>query len=252
MRLKISALLAAIVLTGPAAPVAIAADFIRPLPPVVYHGGWYVRGDIGYKWYGTPTAIFDAPTFGGGFVVPGNGELQNESLSGAWIFGGGIGYDAQGPTRFDFTLDYETPGRFRGELACLLCGPGPGFSVEQADISAWTGLANFYVDLGGTPHFQPYVGAGLGFSALTTTNVTSDNPPGSIYSGATHWNFAWALMAGFTKNMSNSLKLDVGYRYVNLGEARSGVIDDGLANTGFFQYQKIQAHEFRVGLRKML
>jgi hypothetical protein len=42
------------------------------------------------------------------------------------------------------------------------------------------------------------------------------------------------------------------YRYLSLGEARSGVIDDGLGDTGFFQYQNIHAHEFRIGLRHML
>ena len=253
-RLQFTVLLAAMAL---AAPAAMAADLVRPLPvaPVpLPAGGWYLRADLGYKWYADPTAIFDAPSFGPGYVVPGNGELQNESLKNAWAFGGGIGYDPVGPFRTDFTVDYETPANFHGNLACLLCGvgPGPGFSNETADISAWTGLANFYVDLGSHPNFTPYVGAGAGFDELITTNVASDNPPGSSYPGAHHATFAWARMAGVTTNLTPGLKLDINYRYLNLGEARSGVIDDGTGNTGFFQYQNIHASEIRIGIRHQL
>jgi opacity protein-like surface antigen len=249
MRLKIAALIGAIVLTAPAA--AFAADLLRPLPPPPPSGGWYVRGDFGYKFYVAPTTIFDAPAFGAGFPVPGAGELFNESAGPAWTVGAGVGYDPAGPHRFDFTIDYETPSHFYGRLNCTLCGPG--YSEERADVSAWTGLANFYVDLLSHPGvLKPYVGAGIGVSYLTTQNVTSNNPPGATYAGASHWNFAWALMAGVSKDIGPQYKLDINYRYVNLGEARSGVIDDGSGNTGFFQYQHIQAHEIRIGLRKML
>ena len=129
---------------------------------------------------------------------------------------------------------------------------GPGFSNETADISAWTGLGNFYLDIGNHPGFQPYVGAGAGFSYLTTTNVASDNPPGSSYPGASHWNFAWDVTAGATMNLTPTMKLDINYRYLSLGEARSGVINDGLGHTGFLQYQNIHASEIRIGIRHML
>ena len=78
-RFKFSLLFAALAL---AAPAAMAADFVKPLPPVPAApviGNWYLRADLGYKWYNDPTAIFDAPSFGPGYVVPGNGELQNEN-----------------------------------------------------------------------------------------------------------------------------------------------------------------------------
>jgi opacity protein-like surface antigen len=175
----------------------------------------------------------------------------------AWAFGGGVGYDPAGPHRFDFTIDYESPSRFEGNLTCTSVTPpcgAPSYSIETADITAWTGLFNAYLDFGGHPYFKPYIGVGAGFSALTTTNVISvdPTPATTIHTGATHWNFAWALMAGITKDVTPTLKLDIGYRYLNLGEARSGIITDALSQTGFFQYQHIQAHELRIGLRHML
>jgi opacity protein-like surface antigen len=246
-RLRLLALFAALI-SG--APAALAADFIRPMP--LAYTGWYVRADIGFKWYGTPSAIFDAPTFGGGFTVPGNGELFEESMSQALSIGGGVGVDPAGALRLDFTIDYETPSHFYGRLDCPACGGG-GYSEEQADIMAWAGLFNVYWDFERHPwHLKPYVGAGAGFSILTTFNVATNNPGNTVYPGATHWNFAWGLMAGATKDLTVSSKLDLGYRFLYLGEARSGVIADGLGATGYLQYQNIHAHEFRIGLRYML
>src|SRR3954454_18954587 len=124
MRFRISALIAAVVLAIPA--VASAADLIRPLPPSRLpqaQGQWYLRADLGWKMYGTPDTIFNAPTFGPGYVVPGNGELFNETMGNAWAFGGGIGVDPAGPHRFDFTIDYETPSHTYGRLDSTLCGP---------------------------------------------------------------------------------------------------------------------------------
>ena len=64
--------------------------------------------------------------------MPGNGELFNETMSPAWVFGGGIGYDAPGPHRFDFTIDYETPSHFYGRLDCPTCVVTTGYSEETA------------------------------------------------------------------------------------------------------------------------
>src|SRR5262245_16032315 len=102
MRFKIAALIGAIVLTAPAA--AFAADLIRPLPPPPPSGGWYVRGDFGYKWYAPPSTIFNAdPGYAGGIYAPPANQLFNESAGPAWTVGGGVGYDPAGPHRFDFT-----------------------------------------------------------------------------------------------------------------------------------------------------
>jgi opacity protein-like surface antigen len=247
-RLRLSALIGAIMVVAPTAG-ALAADYYPPQP--VPHGGWYIRGDVGYKIYNTPTAIFDAdPAFGPGYFVPGNGELFDETLSGAFIIGGGIGYDPTGPLRVDVTSDYETPGHFYGRLDCQTCGAT--YSEETADISAWTTLFNAYVDLIQSAAFTPYLGVGVGASHLVTTNVASNEPPNSSYPGAGKWNFAWAIMAGVSHQVSQNGVLDAGYRFLSLGEAQSGLIYDAQNDSGRLRYQKISAHEFRVGVRLLL
>jgi opacity protein-like surface antigen len=119
-------------------------------------------------------------------------------------------------------------------------------------------LLNGYVDLGTWWGMTPYVGAGAGVSYLDSsanvdyrymngkpygnrghnTNCVVDS--GSSSGGATCFyygypmdrgptysgiNFAWALMTGFAIDIGPHLKLDIGYRYKNLG---SGVYDQEL------------------------
>ena len=49
--------------------IALAADLSMPAPetpppPIEIGSGWYLRGDIGYKMYNTPSAHFDVAGYG--------------------------------------------------------------------------------------------------------------------------------------------------------------------------------------------
>jgi len=233
---------------------AIAADMPGPPPapspgpfaraPFEFGSGWYLRGDIGYKFYNAPDAHFD---------VAGYGNMINESLTDTGVVGLGLGYKFNQWLRTDLTVDYEWPGHFHGNLNCptLGCLPGPTYSDEYADISAWTGLVNAYVDLGTWGGFTPYVGAGIGTSYLSTSNVHYVNPDASTgtWGGASKWNLAWALMAGVSYNISPKWLLDLNYRYVNLGDAISGPTTFGGQP---IHYDNISAQEIRLGFRYMI
>ena len=65
-----------------------------------------------------------------------------------------------------------------------------------------------------------------------------------LATGATRWNVAFAAMAGVTMDLTPQMKLDVGYRYLQMGSAR---IDD-LA--GSYRVPAT-SHEIRIGLRYM-
>lgn len=224
---------------------ALAADYAPPIdyPPVPIEivSGWYLRGDIGYKWYKDPNGRFD---------VAGYGDMSNESLDDTGVIGLGFGYQYNSHFRTDITIDYEWAGRFRGDLPCPApCGGGGGglFSEESADISAWTGLINGYFDFGTWSGFTPYVGAGVGASLVIVDDVAFVNPDGTTgtYGGDEEWNFAWALMAGASYDLSHKLALDLNYRYLSLGDGKSDV---ALFNT-VIDYEDLAAHEVRIGLR---
>jgi opacity protein-like surface antigen len=61
-------------------------------------------------------------------------------------------------------------------------------------------------------------------------------------------NLAWALMAGAAVDIGAGLKLDLGYRYVRIGESRTELDSDGFG----FKIKPLDAHEARIGVRYMI
>jgi opacity protein-like surface antigen len=212
-----------------------------PQVPVV-EGGWYLRGDIGYKIYQAPSVSYGALDF------------SNEKLNNTGMIGAGVGYRFSDYLRSDVTLDYEFPAKFRGHAPCATCGVGgtSGFSSETAKIDVLTMLVNGYVDIGTWAGFTPYLGAGVGVSRVSTSSIKYSNPDGTSgrYPGDSTWNFSWALMAGGSYAIDQNWAIDAGYRYLNIGDAYSKSFSTGGVNPSRkIAYKDLQAHEFRVGVR---
>jgi opacity protein-like surface antigen len=229
---------------------ANAADLLEPIVPVIPQpeaippqpvgGGFYLRGDVGYKIY----ASHDVSFVGASYV--------NEDVDNTALLGGGIGYRFNPWLRADITGDYEFPARFHGNLSCAACGAGggAGFSNEYAKISAATFLANAYIDLGTWYGFTPYVGGGIGASYVMVDDYHFVNPNGvtGVVGGDGKWNFAWAAMAGVAFDITPNLVLDVNYRYLSLGDGQTKPFTARGA-TQPVEFKNLAAHEVRVGLR---
>lgn len=234
-----TALLAGFVGSAHAADMPMPAPMIvAPTPkliPAEIGSNWYIRGDVGYTMYNTPSASYGA-----------NQDL-NEKFDDAFMIGAGIGYQFNSWLRADLTVDWRAPSDFFSNTVC--CG---GLSNEYSKIAVGTAMLNGYVDLGSWYGFTPYVGAGAGLAALSVSDYRGYNPPGfalsTTFGDHTQYNFAWALMGGVSYDMSKNSKLDLGYRYLNLGDARTKVDGTGVA----VKYKDLQAHEVRVGFRYMI
>lgn len=238
-------------LAGVAVVLATAGQAADLPPPVIEHvpvapvatGGFYLRGDIGYKLYNDPD---------GSFKEPGAADLrfERETLEDAWMIGIGVGYKFNDYLRADITLDYETQAQAKGYAVCNLCTGS--FSEEYTDIDVWTTMLNAYVDLGTWNRLTPYVGAGVGASYVRTDNAFSVNPGQSdgVFQGTNGtWNFAWALMAGASYAVTDNLAIDAGYRYKDLGDAETVVYDGVRTGQGRVHWEDLTAHEFRMGAR---
>jgi opacity protein-like surface antigen len=133
-------------------------------------------------------------------------------------------------------------------------GGGVGAAYLYANQSV-----NFYNDSDGSPYRatltlpNPYPvplvyynpATGLPFNPQPHYNL---GPQNWDYSrSSTKWNFAWALMAGFSYNLTSNLKLDIGYRYVNFGSF-SGIS----SLSGAFFNKQMTTQEIRLGLRYMI
>jgi opacity protein-like surface antigen len=240
---------------------AFAADLYTPEPaapqgpPVVSQSsGWYLRGDVGYAF----TDLRGANYFQGS-----NSNLvdfDRASLDDNFTLGGGVGYQINNYLRTDLTMDYLFKSDFKGSTsgdcgACVAGGPGPATSRDLASITAFSLLANAYVDLGTYGAFTPYVGGGLGgtyvkWDKLHNTSC-SDADSSSCDDTVTHnghgsWRFTYALMAGTSIDLTCNLKADVGYRFRHI----EGGDMFGFNENGGPGYDKgINIHEARLGAR---
>jgi opacity protein-like surface antigen len=205
--------------------------------------GWYLRGDLGY-----------APTRHGRAThanLPGRNILTSAKIDNAFTFGAGLGYRYNSFLRVDLTLDHRFNARFSASGANI-AGPATLYR-DRADFSATTGLVNAYLDLGTWGGVTPYIGGGVGLSNKRFSNYaieTCAQPCGAFaragtLPGKSRNDFAWALMAGLAIDAGGGATVDLGYRYLNLGEAHTGAN----AVLGRVNVRKIESHEFRIGLR---
>jgi len=199
-------------------------------------------------------------------------DLTDTGLGETWTFGGGIGRYFTRNIRGDVTVDY----RFEADAEGTLADPNstlPG--VRHFGVKSTVVLANLYYDFNAGGRFSPYVGVGLGYAFHETTAGTVDGSCGcdGIIEGDSNGHVAGALMAGFAWNLfanrqemagstkdgpvyaapSRALYLDVGYRFLYLGETATGPVR-GLVNgtpdvSEDPTVEEIHAHELRVGLR---
>lgn len=187
-----------------------------PYMPVETASGWYLRGDVAYNFSSTVKAHVDYP----------GGSTQSEyELKRGFSPFIGVGYQFNNYLRADATVGYSQRDS----------------NYYETTTDLWEAMANAYVDLGNYYGITPYVGGGIGFANV---NYDYQGPVDArLKSGGTN-RFEWALMAGIAVDITPRLKLDLGYRYADIGGKdlyQNGDVtirDDG-----------IKTHQIRAGVR---
>jgi opacity protein-like surface antigen len=239
---------------------AVAADLIAPPPPpppVVPMGGWYIRGDIGMtnqRLGSLYNMLYDAATTQNLVNVDKNFE------AGA-LYDIGVGYQFNNWLRADAIVQYRGETGFHGLDVFQRADLGGAYQYDNytAKKSEWLMMANAYVDLGNYYGIVPYVGAGVGASRNTISSFRDmGNDPATgnstlAYAGAhSKWNFAWALHAGLGFKATDNLTIDLGYSYVDLGDARTGDIIAYDGTNNFYNpmyFRNITSHDVKLGIR---
>ncbi|OQP86343.1 hypothetical protein BTR14_11735 [Rhizobium rhizosphaerae] len=238
-------------LTG--SPV-LAADLypVQEAPPVAVApiaGGWYLRGDIGYAF----TDLRGAHYYQG----PGRyvRDFDKADLDDTWTGGIGVGYRATEHLRADFTIDHLGKSDFSGSTSGS-CGVATYCtSRDISSMTAWSLMANAYVDIATWGRFTPYVGAGIGgtrvkWDKLKNTSCetgNSGNCDGTVeHGGKESWRFTYALMAGTAIDITCNLQADVGYRFRHV---MGGDMFGEKWHGGPGSDKGIYVHEARAGLR---
>jgi opacity protein-like surface antigen len=131
--------------------------------------------------------------------------------------------------------------------------PGPPATNDplHTSVRSTTLMFNAYYDLGRFDRFTPYLGVGVGAAYNKTDEVYFTGNPAltNRIEGDSRWSLAWSLMAGFGVQLTERVTLDLGYRYLDMGKAQSGTMD----NAGFVnprvRIDDLAAHELKIGLR---
>ncbi|HEY4775812.1 MAG TPA: outer membrane beta-barrel protein [Xanthobacteraceae bacterium] len=235
-------------------PAAQAADLPVPVPVIHDFSGWYLRGDIGMsneKLKGLSHPSFATAT---AFTWYDRGGFDS-----APFFGLGIGYAWNSWLRFDVTGEYRGKADFHALDRFLNAGVY-NTNDYTGSKSEWLFLANVYFDLGTWWYVTPFVGAGIGI----THNIIAHFRDTNVIAGGGGWadtgtqtNFAWALYAGAAYQVTPQVTLEFAYRYLDLGDARTGTLvnlDPTIVGTNRapMTFRDITSHDLKFGVRWML
>lgn len=184
----------------------------------------YFRIETGYAMTGDPDGS-------GANGVHRSDEIENTGLAGV-----GIGAHINHQLRMEGMLTYRWPMSVDGT-------DGTGNTLS-GEVESGSAMFNLYYDVKqahewfGDDTVTPYVGGGVGVSMLKTDTLQSS--AGTSENGSRSYNLSYAAMAGVATKLSESLILDIGYQFVDLGE---------FEQDGTTEYDGLKAHEVRAGLR---
>jgi opacity protein-like surface antigen len=262
--------------------LASAADLLPPPPPMepapimgAEMSGWYLRGDVGIAVQTGNVNLSISPNPLIGTPADAFNSFYNPTMSASGLFDVGVGYQINNWLRADITGEYRGGSHLQGLEQVAI--PSQGYQnadFYRADTSSIIGLVNGYVDLGTWYGITPFVGGGVGVSSNRMSGLTDAGgftypgnglgfPTGGYFSDGTKTEFAWALMAGLDFNVTQNLKLELGYRYLDYGKFTSGAshcFNGTGANGGFsvancggsanyLSTKDMSSSDFRLGLR---
>jgi opacity protein-like surface antigen len=240
---------------------AQAADLGVPFvpAPVQEFSGWYLRGNLGMTNQQVKSlSLVPLPAAFAGDTI----TTPFLSFDSSPLFGFGVGYQLDKWLRFDGTAEYRSSAHFHGQQVDQFVG---GILPDDytASKKEWLFLANAYVDLGTWWYVTPFVGAGIGASRNTISNFMDFGASGdggirlstTYFDDYSKWNFAWALYAGLSYQVTPAFNVELTYRYVNLGSAQTGTphaFDGTVIPTSPFVFHDITSNDLMFGMRWML
>ena len=197
----------------------------------------YLRGLVGYDW--SRDASFEdadcsstspAALFGCGAGEDGDTLGAYGDFGASPLFEVAAGLEVTNYFRVEAALDYRPSLAFEGNANFRSSGSDQPVS---GDVNQWGAMGFAYLEplaaLGIAAPVRPFVGLGLGVSRNEISRMTYEfpdlhQPAYSITQGGTTTSFAWAATAGLGYDVSDSLTLELAWRYSDLGEVET---DDG-------------------------
>lgn len=254
-----------------------APEYAPEYVPVEIGSGWYLRGDVSYSISTSLSGAVENRLFNPQTATYTNSRFDTPTFDSDFGYGIGVGYQFFDWLRADATVDTQRISFGGSTMVGQACVPPASGdrsyagttcrTSDSADASTWSFMANGYADLGTVAKFTPYVGAGAGMTLINWSNLSKQNycqgalcPTSNAgvasYSGQSDWRFTWQLMAGMAYDVTQNLKLDLGYRYRRIAggsmhgwdvtNSTLGATGNSASDDGYSQ------HTVNVGLRYSL
>lgn len=183
------------------------------------------------------TAIVTVAQARDGFYLAVRGGLTNPNMNAVddkitdkaavdfddvWMVGGAFGY-RWGYLRTELEYTYRDEYSDRQEY-------GNTGTFRDAALEAESYMANAYIDFMPDYIISPFISGGIGYTNLKLSTKTTGRQ-------ARSWdesNLTWSLGGGLSLRLNKCLNLDMGYRYLDMGEIEEA---------------NMNAHEYYAGLR---
>jgi opacity protein-like surface antigen len=257
---------AAMVASMPAFAADLAPMMRAPVmaPVAEEFSGWYLRGDVGVGRQNFDTFAFTQTNVATGGAFPASFRIDQKDIKDTSFFGAGIGYQFNSWFRIDVTGEYRASSKIKALGSYTeFCPAGRCFDLYDGDHQASVFLANAYVDLGTWWCLTPFVGAGVGVARHTVTALTDTgfvgggSAVGFADAERTTNSFAWAVHAGLAYNVTNNVKIELAYRYLNMGDADTAEVNCGSGGCNvvgggpraFYTLNNMTSQDFKLGVR---
>ncbi len=263
--------------------------YVPPPEPIGFEG-WYLRGDVGVGIASGPdirSTFYDsytlAPLSGAdaAAAVPSFAR-QRQHLDDAAFLDVGVGYQVNNWLRLDATGEYRTDQHFSTlesyDAGSFYGAPGNiAYDKYTGSVQSSVFLLNAYADLGTWWRLTPFIGAGIGAAYNRVSSVddlgvggpnfafTDQYGNASYASGVGNggygyakehdqFSLAYAAMAGVSYAVTPNVRLELGYRYLNLGEAKSGLITCVNSNGCVLEKHRydLESQDIRLGMRWLI
>ncbi len=123
-----------------------------------------------------------------------------------------------------------------------------GLDMNYHKVKGQRIMLNGYLTYPVNDLFSIYGTAGVGYARLKSSGY--QNSEAYSFNTSSNGNFAWSLGAGVSFKPIDNTHIDLGFRYVDMGKADTGVSRFGTQNQKM--KAKISSTEFTLGVRYML
>ncbi len=188
----------------------------------------------------------------------GGYDYESSAFNSQFTLGGAlaVGYDFFPQHRLPIRAELEFAMRGSNEFDAdsIYVGDGKKWGDVTFLTNATTLMANFFYDFHNDSAFTPYVTAGAGLAFIHAesewTNTTYRDI--RVEESESFTNFAWNVGAGVAWNCNENVAVDLGYRYVNMGNVSMSAgryLPGRTANVTYDMDATLANHEVALGIR---